>query len=132
MVTVTLTPKQETFCLAYIEEGCASAAYRQAYNAERMKPETVNRSAKELLDNPKITARIQELQEAHQSRHNVTVDSLTKELEDARDLATQNKQPSAVVQAVLGKAKIHGLLTDRHEHTGGIQITTKIARDPGD
>ena len=118
MVTVTLTPKQETFCLAYIEEGCASAAYRQAYNSERMKPETVNRSAKELLDNPKITARIQELQEAHRERHDVTVDSLTKELEDARDLATKNKQPSAIVQAVMGKAKIHGLIKDKHEHTG--------------
>ena len=26
-----------------------------------MKPETVNRSAKELLDNPKITARVEEI-----------------------------------------------------------------------
>lgn len=37
-----LTPKQETFCLAYIETGNASEAYRQAYDAENMKPDTVN------------------------------------------------------------------------------------------
>ena len=35
--------------------------YRLTYNAEKMKPETVNRSAKELLDNPKITARVEEI-----------------------------------------------------------------------
>ena len=117
-MTGKLTPKQETFALGYVEMGSASAAYRQAYNAENMKPETVNRSAKELLDNPKITARIQELQEAHRERHDVTVDSLTEELEEARKLAIKNEQPSAVVQAVMGKAKLHGLIKDRHEHTG--------------
>ena len=37
-----LTPKQETCGLAYIETGDASEAYRQAYDAENMKPDTVN------------------------------------------------------------------------------------------
>lgn len=56
-----LTPKQEAFCLAYMETGNASEAYRMAYSAEKMKPETVSRSAKELMDNPKITTRLEEL-----------------------------------------------------------------------
>ena len=56
-----LTIKQEAFCLAYIESGNASAAYRSAYNAGRMKPATINRKAKELLDNGKIAARLQVL-----------------------------------------------------------------------
>lgn len=59
-----LTPKMEAFCLAYLKSGNASEAYRQSYNAENMKPETVNRTAKELLDNPKITARLAELNAA--------------------------------------------------------------------
>lgn len=58
-----LTQKQEAFCLAYIETGNASEAYRRAYNAANMKPETVNRKAKELLDNGKIAARLKELNE---------------------------------------------------------------------
>jgi phage terminase small subunit len=53
-----LTPKQETFCLAYLETGNASEAYRRAYNANKMKPATINRNAKALLDNNKIAARI--------------------------------------------------------------------------
>jgi phage terminase small subunit len=42
-----LTQRQEKFCLAYIETGNASESYRRAYNAENMKPVTINRKAKE-------------------------------------------------------------------------------------
>lgn len=61
---MALTAKQDAFALAYLETGNASEAYRRAYSAENMKPETVNRTAKELLDNPKITARLAELNAA--------------------------------------------------------------------
>ncbi|NQV85002.1 MAG: terminase small subunit [Rhodospirillales bacterium] len=80
-----LSPKQEKFCLVYIETGNASEAYRQSYNAVNMKPETINRKAKVELDKGKIRARVQELQEAHCERHDVTVDSLTTELESELD-----------------------------------------------
>ena len=106
---ITLTPKQEAFVCVYLETGNASEAYRQAYRAENMKPETVNRKAKELLDNGKITARIAELQASHQKRHNVTVDSLTRELEADRDLARTNNQASAAVSATVSIARLHGL-----------------------
>ena len=59
----SLTPKQERFCLAYIETGNASEAYRIAYDAKGMKPESINRKAKELLDNGKITARLRAMAE---------------------------------------------------------------------
>ena len=57
-MSVKLTPKQQKFCYKYIETGNASEAYRRSYNAENMKSETVNREAKKLIDNPKITTRI--------------------------------------------------------------------------
>ena len=106
-----LTIKQEAFCLAYIELGNASAAYRSAYNASHMKPSTINRKAKELLDNGKIAARIKELQYSALERHNVTVDSLLLELEEARQcaLAAETPQTSAAVGATMGKAKLMGL-----------------------
>ena len=37
---MSLTPKQEAFCLAYMETGNASEAYRRAYDADNMKPAT--------------------------------------------------------------------------------------------
>ncbi|MDX9787919.1 MAG: terminase small subunit [Desulfobacterales bacterium] len=58
-----LTIKQEKFCAKYIESGDASNAYRFAYSTERMKPDTVNRSAFELLHTPKISARIDQLKQ---------------------------------------------------------------------
>ena len=70
-----LTEKQENFCQAYIETGNASEAYRQSYNAENMKPKTINERASRLLKECKISARVNDLQDAHTERHNVTVDN---------------------------------------------------------
>ena len=109
MATNTLTPKQEAFCLAYIETGNASEAYRLNYNAENQKPETINRNAKKLMDNNKIVARLGELQTAHAARHNVTVDCLTAALIADRALARANKQSGAAITATMSIAKLHGL-----------------------
>lgn len=75
----SLTPKQELFAQKYLETGNASEAYRQSYDAGNMKPETVNRTAKELLDNPKIAARLNELKDLQLKRHNVTIDRVIAE-----------------------------------------------------
>ncbi|MDP8772030.1 terminase small subunit [Serratia marcescens] len=125
-----LTIKQEAFCQAYIETGNASEAYRSSYAAENMKPESVNRKAKELLDHVKISARVRELQGEIKQRHNVTIDSLLAELEEARQaaLTADTPQSSAAVAATLGKAKLTGMDKQIIEHTGpgggAIQIET--------
>lgn len=75
-----LTVKQENFCNYYIETGNASEAYRRAYSCDNMKDETVNRTAIELLNNPKITARVKQLQSALQKRSDITKDEAIKEL----------------------------------------------------
>lgn len=108
----SLTPKQEAFCQRYQETGNASEAYRLSYNAKAMKPETVNRSAKELLDNRKIAARLEELRAAVQTAHGVTIASLLAELEEARGVARGREQAAAMVQATMGKAKLAGLDRD--------------------
>jgi hypothetical protein len=49
----------------------------------------------------------------------VSVDSLTQELEEARKLAmSDEKGASAAVSAIMGKAKLHGLLIDKKQLTG--------------
>ena len=120
-----LTPKQEAFALAYVETGNASEAYRRSYNAEKMKPETVNRTAKEQLDNPKIAARLAELKAAHVERHEVTVDDLIRELEEARSIAMagERQQPAAMVAASMGKAKLLGLIVDKAENKNDNRTT---------
>lgn len=112
-----LTPKQETFCLAYLETGNASEAYRKAYSAEKMKAETVHTKAKELLGNGKITARIDELRKPILERHAITVDDLLAELEENRQLALENAQAAAANGATMGKAKLLGFDKQIIDHT---------------
>jgi len=106
-----LTIKQEAFCQAYIEKGNASEAYRTAYAADKMKPETVTKRASELLSNGDVTGRVSELRGEHRNRHNLTVDDLLDELEEARQsaLKADTPQSSAAVGATMGKAKLLGL-----------------------
>ena len=92
-----LTQKQERFCLSYIETGNASEAYRVNYNAEKMGEPSLNVAAHELLNNPKITLRLAELQKAHQERHKITIDSLTSRLTAAEQLGLSNNNPSELL-----------------------------------
>ena len=116
--STTLTPKQENFCLAYLETGNASEAYRRAYDAENMTTDTISRKAKELLSNGKITARLSELREPILKRHAITVDDLLEELEEARSLALETAAPAPAVAATMGKAKLLGLDKQVVELTG--------------
>ena len=56
-----------------------------------------------------VRVRLKELQASLQERHNVTVDSLTKELEADREVARANNQASAAISATMSIARIHGL-----------------------
>jgi len=47
-----------------------------------------------------------ELQEEARQRHATTVDSLTAELEEARDVARSTEQSASMVSATMGKAKL--------------------------
>lgn len=48
-------------------------------------------------------------------RHEVTVDSLVEELDEARDLARRTEQPAAMTAATMGKARITGNIIERKE-----------------
>ena len=113
-----LTIKQEKFANLYIELGNASEAYRQSYNCEKMKPESVNIKAFELLNNGKITLRIEELRSELAERHDITKDTLITELEEARQIAKDTAKAASMVSATMGKARILGLDKQVIEHTG--------------
>ena len=117
---MALTPKQENFCLAYLETGNASEAYRRVYNASAMNENSINRKAKELLDNVKIAARLAELREPILKRHATTVDDLIRELEEARQLALSMAASAPAVSATMGKARILGM--DRQVIDHKIQV----------
>ena len=115
MDEVKLTPKQAAFCCAYIETGNASEAYRRCYNAAKMKPETVAVKASELLSNGKVAVRLEGLRAKLRKRHEMTVDDLVAELEEARKLAFETDKAAAAVAATMGKAKLLGLVVEKQE-----------------
>lgn len=113
-----LTIKQGKFVRVYVETGNACEAYRQAYNTENMKPETIRKRAAELLKNGAIKGAIEELQAGHQKRHEITVDSITDELVGVTAMALKIENPSAAVSAIKAKATIHGLMDKNVKITG--------------
>lgn len=126
-----LTPKQEAFSQAFVEKSNASEAYRTAYAAENMKPEAVHVNASKLLNNTKVALRVRELQAEIKQRHNVTVDSLFAELEEARQAALQAETPqsSAAVAATMGKAKLAGLDKQIVDHRSSDNSMTPVSYD---
>ncbi len=121
------TIKQETFAQKYVELSNASAAYREAYDAKDMLPETIHSEACILLKNPKVAARVKELKKAIADKHETTVDSLLQELEEARSLAHEQKQTSSMVSATMGKGKLMGFDKVEFNLTGSLTITETLA-----
>jgi phage terminase small subunit len=104
----TLTVKQDKFCIAYMETGNASKAYRQAYDDRGMLPATVNRKAKELLDNGKITARLKELKKPVIEKAQITFEGHLDELKKLRDLAIESNQLATAISAEIARGKASG------------------------
>jgi len=122
--TMALTPKQEKFAQVYVQAGNASEAYRQAYNAERMKPESIASKASVLLKQGNVSSRVNEIRAELAKRNTVTLDTLLRELEEARGVAlgAETPQSSAAVAATMGKAKLLGLDKQLVEVSGSMSV----------
>ena len=111
-----LTPKQEKFAQVWHATGNKSEAYRQAYNCENMSEATINNKAYALSLEGEITARFAEHQKAAQKRNNVTVDTVSQMYLEAWKMAKSIENPSAMVSAASGMAKLHGLNAPDKQH----------------
>ena len=66
------------FCMEYVKTGNKSEAYRIAYDAENMKPETINKRASELFDNGGIRGRVQDLKSKVEKKQLYTLEQSIK------------------------------------------------------
>lgn len=124
-----LTPKQEAFCLAYIETGNASEAYRRSYNAGKMNANSVNRKAFDLVENVKIAARLQELRAPAVEKAQLTLEQHLRDLQRLRDLAEASEKYGPAVTAEMARGKASGFYVDRVEHSGKVGLEVLIAGD---
>lgn len=114
MTTEKLTPKQRRFVEEYlIDLNGTQAAIRAGYSQK-----TANPQAARLLANVSIQAAIEDGFERHRDRLDVTVESISRQLDQDRAFAYQVGHAGAAISATMGKAKLFGLLTDKHELTG--------------
>ena len=107
--------KHEQFCQVWLETGNKSEAYRKSHpNSLKWKDETVHNKASALSKRGEVLARYEQLQEETVKAHGVTIDSLIRELNEAREvaLAADTPQSSAAITATMSKAKLVGL--DKH------------------
>ena len=114
-ITGGLTIKQGKFVHAYLKTGNASEAYRQAYDCNGSSDTTINRNAHALLQNDKIAARVEQLeQEAAEVARLDKSMVLAGLLQTARNAEKwEQAGPAARCWELLGKALQGGLFTDR-------------------
>ena len=110
---MTLTPKQEAFCRAYVETGCASKAYRMAYRPSRMKDKSIHEQSSKMLAMPKIASRVAELQRPAAEKASITLERLTNMALEAYAMAKEQANTSSMTRAVQTLAKLHGLGLER-------------------
>jgi len=122
-----LTIKQENFITAYIETGNASKAYRVAYNADKMKPESINRKAFELLQNVNITARIDQLKEELSKKALWSIEEAIQALKGV--LANPDKQTD-IISAVKELNAMHGFNAPQKIEHSGDKTLTVIYEEP--
>lgn len=104
-----LNPKMRKMVHHYIENGNKRAAYIYAYGEGNYSYECLTQRVRTSFRLPQVVEEIERIQNLHAERHKMTVDDLLSELEEARQLAKNVEQPSSMVSATMGKAKILGL-----------------------
>lgn len=77
-----LTPKQEAYVQGLISGLSQRAAYKQAYNTARMKDETIDKRASELLQNGKVAGRLATLQAETAQEAKISRVKLLQRLDD--------------------------------------------------
>ena len=126
-------PRHEKAAQAFVENGGnRSEAYRAAFNAENMLDKTVHEEASRLFKRPEVSARVGELLRATVEAHGVTVEALIDELETIRReaMGPLSSSLSPAVSAVMGKAKLAGLIIDRQSVQANVVVQELPPLDP--
>jgi phage terminase small subunit len=112
--TKPLTQFQEHFCLQFIKSGCASDAYRAVSpNSKSWTNNALWVTSSKMMAKPQVGLRIAHLRATMATRAIASAESLADELDKAIELAARKNQCGVVVTAIIGKAKLFGLLSHK-------------------
>jgi uncharacterized membrane protein YgaE (UPF0421/DUF939 family) len=112
MASDKLTPKQEKFC-QNIAKGLSQAdAYRDAYNTENMKEESIWCNASQLASDTKVTQRVKELTAEAVKDIKYEVEDCFRETDEILQLAKMTDNLQIMLKAVEQKGKLKGLFKE--------------------
>ena len=115
---ISLTSKQNAFAMSLADGLPASASYRQAYDADGMKPESVWVESCRLATNPKVALRVSELRaEQEEERRMLRLRHAEAVLERLEHEALEAKTDSTRVRALELIGRHLGMFTDKVEIT---------------
>ena len=105
-----LTQRQEKFVRALIAGKSQRQAYKEAYNATKMKDETIDTRACELLKNSKVKARYDELLEEHKNKALYTREEMVNDLIWIKEKAKEDiKNPKKGLRQANGTIFINAI-----------------------
>lgn len=113
MASDKLTPKQERFC-QNIARGMSQAdAYRDAYNTENMKEESIWTCSCRMMNDVKVMSRVKELTAEAVKDIKYEVEDCFRETDEILQLAKMTDNLQIMLKAVEQKGKLKGLFKDK-------------------
>ena len=126
-----LTGKQEAFAKLVAGGAVLSDAYRECYSADNMKNSTLWSEACRLAQNPKVSARIKDIQADIESDHRTRLARREEwVLKSLQEEAVSADNASSRIRALELVGKTIGMFTDRVEQSDTTERTaSEIERD---
>lgn len=110
---MAISPKQESFCLAYMLTGNASEAYRQAGYSQNQSSKSIHEAASKLLKHANVIPRLAELRKPAVEAAQISLKEHLDSLRGLRDRADSSEKYGPAIQAEVAMGKASGLYVDK-------------------
>lgn len=120
----SVTNREFKFGMECLKGRTNKDAYVRTYKPKTTRRNSLDCAAWKVSSRPRVKKFIETSRRILLEEAGVTVQSLTEELEEARQLARETKQANAMVTATMGKARLNGLLKDNI-----VQVETKSLKE---
>ena len=111
-MTMPLTAKREAFCQAIVSGMSQADAYRKAFDAQAMKPATVQKRASELMANGEVRGRVEEIRKPVVEAVQISLEQHLRDLKDLRDKAQSADKWGPAIVAEIARGKASGLYVE--------------------
>lgn len=123
-----LDEREEAFARAYVRCRNARIAYEAYLPGSDAQAETKRVAGYKLLHQHHIATRIEQLRAIAIKNSVTTVDSILREIDEARELAMAIEQPGVARAASVDKARIAGFLKPEDKlNLGGVSVVVHIS-----